>query len=61
MTKLYLLIAGVLTGAGVGLIAGGGNAMAEWVAAGAVMGLVLAIAARPRAKQSNVPSLKGDS
>jgi hypothetical protein len=47
MDRAYLLIVGVLTGAAAGLLSGN---LSCWLAAGAVMGLVLMIAARPRRK-----------
>jgi uncharacterized membrane protein YccC len=45
MNRAYLLIAGVLTGAGVGLFTGH---LTYWIAAGAAMGVVLLAAARHR-------------
>ena len=49
MERAYLLIAGVLAGAAVGMLS---SNFACWLAAGAVMGVVLMLAARPRRKQS---------
>ena len=58
MEKAYLLIAGILTGAAVGLLSG---RLTCWLAAGAVMGVILAVAARPSSKKSPPQSLKADS
>jgi len=44
MERMYLLIAGILTGAAVGLLTG----HLGWICAGAVMGGLLALFARPR-------------
>ncbi len=49
MERAYLLTAGVLTGAAIGLLTSNPNC---WLAGGVAMGLVLAIAARPRRKHS---------
>ncbi len=48
MDRAYLLIAGILTGAAVGLLSGNFTC---WLALGAVMGFVLSLAARPRRKR----------
>ena len=44
MERMYLLIAGILTGAAVGLLTG----HLGWICAGVVMGGLLALFARPR-------------
>ncbi len=54
MQRAYLLIAGILTGAAVGLLS---SNFACWLAAGLAMGVVLSLFARPRRKQ---PQLKAD-
>ncbi len=53
MDRAYLLIAGILTGAAVGLLS---NSFTCWLAAGAVMGAVMFIAARPRRKHPETQS-----
>ena len=50
MERAYLLIAGILTGAAVGMLTG---QMAVWICAGLAMGAVLAFAARRRAKPNH--------
>jgi uncharacterized membrane protein YoaK (UPF0700 family) len=45
MARAYLLIAGILTGAAVGMLTG---RIAVWICAGLAMGVVLAVAARRR-------------
>ena len=45
MERAYLLIAGVLTGAAVGMLTG---RIAVWICVGLAMGVVLAVAARRR-------------
>jgi uncharacterized membrane protein len=47
MDRAYLLIAGVLTGAGIGLITGD---FTSWLAAGAVLGVVMSTLAGRRPK-----------
>jgi uncharacterized membrane protein YoaK (UPF0700 family) len=59
MERAYLLIAGVLMGAAVGMLTG---RIAVWICAGLAMGLVLAVAARRRAKDPiKAQQLKADS
>ena len=45
MERAYLLIAGILTGAALGMLTGH---IAAWICAGLAMGVVLAVAARRR-------------
>jgi F0F1-type ATP synthase assembly protein I len=45
MERAYFLIAGILTGAAIGLLSG---QMAVWVPLGVVMGIVLSVSARRR-------------
>jgi uncharacterized membrane protein YoaK (UPF0700 family) len=47
MERAYLLMAGLLIGAAVGMLTG---RIAVWICAGLAMGLVLAVAARRRPK-----------
>jgi hypothetical protein len=47
MERTYFLIAGILTGAAVGMLTG---RIAVWICAGLAMGAVLAVAAGGRAK-----------
>ena len=56
MERAYLLIAGILTGAAVGLLSG---QIAVWISLGVVMGIVLSVSARRRPKNPVEPqSLK---
>ena len=52
MERAYLLIAGILTGAAVGLLSGN---LTCWLAAGAVMGVVLVASAQRRPKRPAEP------
>jgi hypothetical protein len=59
MDRIYLLIAGILMGAAMGMLTGH---IAGWICAGAAMGVVLAIAARRRPKNVNeAQQMKADS
>ena len=58
MERAYLLIAGVLTGAGVGLITGD---FTSWLAVGAVMGLALCAMVRPPAERREMKERIVDS
>ena len=52
MERAYLLIAGILTGAAVGLLSG---QIAVWIPLGVVMGIVLSASARRRPKRPVEP------
>jgi F0F1-type ATP synthase assembly protein I len=52
MERAYLLIAGILTGAAVGMLTG---QMAVWIPLGGVMGIVLSVSARRRPKRPVEP------
>ncbi len=58
MERAYLLIAGVLTGAAVGLLS---SSFGSWLAAGTVMGVTLSLFAQPRRKDPGQSQLKVDS
>ena len=59
MERAYLLIAGILTGAAVGLLSG---QIAVWIPLGVVMGIVLSASARRRPKHPAEPQQrKADS
>lgn len=52
MERAYLLIAGILTGAAVGMLTG---QIAVWIPLGVVMGIVLSVSARRRPKRPVAP------
>jgi F0F1-type ATP synthase assembly protein I len=52
MERAYLLIAGILTGAAVGILTG---QIAVWIPLGVVMGIVLSVSARRRPKRPVEP------
>jgi gas vesicle protein len=59
MDRVYLLLAGILTGAALGLLSG---RPALWICVGVVLGAVLAVAARPRTQDpTKSQQLKADS
>jgi F0F1-type ATP synthase assembly protein I len=59
MERMYVVFAGILIGAAMGMLTGH---IAGWICAGLAMGVVLAIAARRRSKDPVQPQqLKADS
>jgi hypothetical protein len=52
MDRVYLLIAGLLTGAALGLLSGN---LGLWITIGVAMGVAMSVAARPRPKHPVEP------